>query len=134
MKPEPTTSEWRGAHSGVDNKGEYVAKTQAEWEKIWNATHSNRIPAPTAPKLPEDKMAIAIFLGSRSQPADINVTDISEDASSVNVKWEFQGRSSMLAVMNEPFLLRFVDKSDKDVTFTNVPPAPKSTPARKFGF
>jgi hypothetical protein len=122
--------EWKGNHCGVHEAGTYVAKTQAEWTHLWNATHSSSFPAPPAPKLPEGKMAIGIFTGSASQPSTISLESITEKDGNATVHWKSEGYTSMMAVMNEPFLLKFVEKVDGDVRFAKqMPPAVKSKPA-----
>lgn len=124
-------TEWKGNNCGVHDAATVVAKTQSEWVQLWDATFSNTFPAPKAPKLPKGKMAVGIFTGQRSQPSIISVTGVAESNGTTNVTWTQEGRSSMLAVMNEPFLLKFVEKSDLPVTFTKETPKPAS-PAVDF--
>ena len=131
MTEAANPTEWKGQNSGVHNEATTVAKTQAEWVQLWDATFSNTWPAPKAPELPEGKMAIGIFAGMRSNPAELTITGVTEANGTANVTYTQVGRSSMLAVMNEPFILKFVDATDLPVTFTKETPKP-TTPAVDF--
>ncbi|MDE1153485.1 MAG: hypothetical protein PW788_13190 [Micavibrio sp.] len=123
-----TETEWKGGHCGVHDAGTFVAKTQAEWVQLWDATFSNTFPAPAAPQLPEGKIAVGIFTGQRSAPSEISVTGVEAVNGGLNVTWQQESFRSMLAVMHEPFLLKFIDAAAGDVTFTKQQPQPK-TPA-----
>lgn len=116
------SQEWKGTHGGVSRAGTFVARTQYEWEKLWNATHSSQSPAPKAPKLPKGKMAIGIFTGQSNSPRDISVTRIEETADQTTIHWKAQGGAKgggmMATVMHDPFLLKFIDKTDSTVTFS----------------
>lgn len=125
------TTEWKGQNSGVHNEATVVAKTQEEWAQLWDATFSNIWPVPQPPALPEGKMAIGIFAGQRSNPAELTITGVTKANGAANVTYTQVGRSSMLAVMNEPFILKIVDKTDLPVTFTKETPKP-ATPAVDF--
>ena len=117
-------SEWKGGHCGVHNAATVVAKTQNEWKQLWDDTFSNTYPAPKAPKLPKGKMAVGIFTGQRSAPSELSVTGVEEVNGATVVKWKQEGFSSMLAVMHEPFILKFIDKTDKPVSFVKEQPQP----------
>jgi hypothetical protein len=116
------SQEWKGAHCGIHTPATYVARTQQEWEKLWNTTHSNSFPAPTTPKLPKGKMAIGIFTGQSSSSRDISVTGIDDTNGTTTVHWNAQaakgGGGMMTTVMHEPFLLKFIDKTDSNITFS----------------
>jgi hypothetical protein len=122
-------TEVRGDHSGVEQPGQFVAKTQKEWTQMWNAAHSNMHPVPKAPKLPKGKMAVGIFAGQTSSRTNINVTGVESADGTTTVKWESSHTPSMLAVMFENFLLKFVDKTDNDVVFSHAPAQRSATPA-----
>ena len=119
------TTEWKGGHCGVHDAVTVVAKTQAEWKQLWDATFSNTFPAPKAPKLPKDKMAVGIFTGQRSAPSELSVTGVEEANGATVVKWKQESFSSMLAVMHEPFILKFIVKTDNAVSFLKEQPAAK---------
>lgn len=120
------SQKWKGSHSGVHEAGTAVARTQEEWQQLWRATHSIIIPPPKAPRLPEDKIAIGIFTGQSSQPGEISVTNIAEQNGKLVIEWKAAGQRSMLCVMHDPFLLKFIDKTDKAVEFRKEQPsAPK---------
>jgi hypothetical protein len=110
-------AEWTGQHSGVSTASQFVAKTQAEWKTLWSAAHSTSTPSPKAPVLPKGKMAIGIFTGTDSQPSDISISKIEETGGQTVVNWKAECSSSMLAVMNDPFLLKWVDKTESPVVF-----------------
>lgn len=129
----PSQDIWQGNNCGINTAGQYVARTQEEWEQLWTATFSSVWPAPACPALPEGKMAIGIFTGQVSSPATISIKAVDENRAGLEVAYEVQGRSSMLCVMNENFLLQLVAASKADVTFTKVAPTP-STPAKKIDF
>lgn len=122
------SAEWAGNGCGGPSKGTYVAKTQAEWEKLWDSANGNLFPAPRAPKLPKNKMAVGIFLGSQSGPAEVKVTKVEDNNNKTNITWHSVGRASMLCVMHEPYLLKLIEKTDNPVVFTKENP-PRTTPA-----
>ncbi len=120
--------EWKGGHCGVHSPATVVAKTQSEWKQLWDTTFSNTYPAPKAPKLPKGKMAVGIFTGQRSAPSELSVTGVEEANGAMVVKWKQESFNSMLAVMHEPFILKFIDKTDNAVSFVKEQPKP-ATPA-----
>ena len=120
--------EWKGGNSGVYKSGTTIARTQAEWEDLWNATNSNTYPRPKAPQMPEGKMAIGIFAGQISYPKDITVRSVVDNGSDLTVNWTAESASTMLCVMFEPYLLKWIDKSDKDVSFFEQA-TPRKTPS-----
>lgn len=130
------SQEWKGTHGGVPHAGTFVARTQDEWEKLWNATHSSQFPIPKAPKLPKDKMAVGIFTGQSSSPRDISVTRIEETAGQTTVHWKAQGSAQSgggmmgATVMHDPFLLKFIEKTEAPVRFAKETlPAQTGKPA-----
>lgn len=121
--------EWSGRFSGVTTPGQFIAKTQEEWETIWNAAHSSVSPAPKAPKLPKGKMAVAVFAGQTSASINLAIESVSEKNGTISVEYsQTANRASMLAVMTEAYVLKFIDHSDLPVTFTKAQknPAPQS--------
>jgi len=120
------SQEWKGTHCGVSQPGTFVARTQDEWEKLWNATHSHQFPSPATPKLPKDKMAIGIFTGQSSDPSDIRVTRTGESNGTATIHWEARSAKSTdggimgATVMHDPFLLKFVDKTEGPVVFAKA--------------
>jgi hypothetical protein len=122
--PSKAAGEWKGVHCAVHHAGHYVAKTQAEWENLWDTTFADQHPAPAAPKLPRGKMAVAIFTGQSSGPAEINVTRLEHTEGVTNVVYTVEHKSSMLCVMNDPYLIKWVDKTDDAVAFTKESPRP----------
>jgi len=125
-------AEWKGQNSGVSAAGQFVAKTQAEWEKLWNATFSINYPSPKPPKLPKGKMALGIFTGNSSNPSEIDVMKVEEKDGQTVVSWKARSESSMLCVMNDPYLLKWVEKTDSPVVFQRERPEP-AKPAATFG-
>jgi hypothetical protein len=121
--PQPQ-GEWKGNHCAVHHAGHYVAKTQAEWENLWDTTFADQHPAPAAPKLPRGKMAVAIFTGQASSPADINITRIEHTDGVTNIVYTAEHKSSMLCVMNDPYLIKWMDKTDDAISFTKESPRP----------
>lgn len=115
------SQEWKGTYGGVSDAGTFVARTQAEWDKLWSAAHSAQSPIPAAPKLPEGKIAVGIFAGQSSSPHDINVTRIEDDGTQATIHWKASGRAQgggmMTTVMHDPFLLKFIEKSDSKISF-----------------
>lgn len=126
---------WQGEHCGVHTAGQYVARTQEEWTKIWDATVGNRFPAPSAPQLPAGMMAICIFTGQQSGPATISIASLEETSTGLCVNYTSQGRNSMLCVMHENYLLQFVPANAADVTFKRLQPQATIKPSdlKKFG-
>ncbi len=118
-------SEWKGGHCGVHAPATVVAKTQSEWKQLWDETFSNTFPAPKAPKMPKGKMAVGIFTGQRSAPSELSVTGVEDANGTTTVKWKQESFSSMLAVMHEPFILKFVDATNNAVSFVKEQPASK---------
>lgn len=128
-------TQWQGNHYGVSNAGQYVARTQQEWTQIWDAVQSNRIPAPSAPQMPQGMMAICIFTGQQSGPATISIESMDENRAGAVVNYKIESHSSMLCVMNENYLLQFVPATTADVTFNRVQPQATIKPSdlKKFG-
>lgn len=126
---------WQGTNCGVQNAGQYVARTQAEWAQIWDAVQSSRHPAPSAPEMPQGMMAVCIFTGQQSGPAVISIESVDENRGGAVVNYKIEGRQSMLCVMNENYLLQFVPATAADVTFNRVQPQPTAKPSdlKKFG-
>lgn len=125
-------TEFRGDHSGVEQPGQFVATNAKEWKQMWDATHSNMHPVPKAPKLPKGKIAVGIFAGQSSQGGTISVTDIRHEEDKTTVQWEMmRGPETMATVMHEPYLLKFIDKTDNEIVFYHKPAAELPSPAAK---
>ncbi len=117
------SNEWKGHHCGIHDAGTHVARTQGEWKKLWDDTHSNQFPAPEAPKLPKNKMAIGIFTGQSSGGGVISVTGIEDKNGETHIRWKTEsagnrGGMMVTTVMHEPFLLKFIDKTDSKISFS----------------
>lgn len=129
-------TEFRGDHCGVEQPGQFVATNQKEWKQMWDAAHSNMHPLPKAPKLPKGKMAIGIFAGQTSSKTNISVTGVESADGTTTVKWESSSTPTMMAVMHESYLLKFVDKTDDNVVFSHTPaaqaPSPGIAPRKPF--
>lgn len=128
-------TEWRGEQSGVEQSGQFVARNQKEWKQLWDAAHSNMYPIPKAPKLPRDKMAIAIFHGQTNESVTIRMTGLQVEPRKTVVEFEADSRPVMLGahsttatVQREPFLLKFIDRSDKKVEFRQQPATSRPGP------
>lgn len=118
-------TEWKGQNGGIKSEFFAVARSQQEFDAVWKRTHSNTFPPPEAPKLPADKMAIAIFTGEASQPVDIKITDVEKGDNDVTtIKWQANSSFSPLCVMNSPYLIQLVDKADAPVEFERQAPQP----------
>lgn len=124
MSEQESPVEWKGQHTQVHTAAQISAKTQDEWTKLWDAAHSSsHFPPPAAPALPEGKMALGIFLGMQSSPDTVEVTGVAEAGGQTVVNWKtveppFNGNAPFVAtVMHEPYLLKWVDKTDTPVVF-----------------
>ena len=123
-------TEWRGEQSGVEHAGQFVARDQKEWKQLWDAAHSHMFPIPKAPKLPRDKMAIAIFHGQTNESVTIRMTGLQVEPRKTVVEFEADSRpvQGTAAVQREPFLLKFIDRSDKKVEFRQQPATSRPGP------
>lgn len=122
-------SQMDGQNCSVRTEAEAVAKTQAEFEKIWKAVTDGHWPKPETPELPADKMAVAIFMGSRSSGGyAIKITDVKTEGGKLVVEYsKASPEPGMMStnVMTEPFSIRLVDKTDAPVEFKDTTPRPK---------
>jgi hypothetical protein len=121
-------TEWRGEQSGVESAGQFVARDQKEWKQLWDAAHSNMYPIPKAPKLPRDKMAIAIFHGQTNESVTIRMTGLQVEPRKTVVEFEADSRPTQATVQREPFLLKFIDRTDKKVEFRQQPATSRPGP------
>ncbi len=133
-------TEWRGEHSGVEAAGQFVGRDQKEWKQLWDAAHSNMYPIPKAPKLPKDKIAVAIFTGQTNEAVTIRVIGVQPEPRRTVVEFEAASRpilslsapNTVATVQREPFLLKFIDRTDNKIEFRQLPatarPGPGITP------
>lgn len=130
---------WQGTNCGVRNAGEYVARTQEEWTKIWDAVQSASWPAKPAPRLPEGMMAVCIFTGQQSSPATIAIQEMSANRAGPIITYSIDSVQSMLAVMHENYLLQFVPAAGGDFVGGTVqlmrvqPPRPVAAGPKRNG-
>ena len=104
--------------SAVDAPRQVVAKTPAEFEKLWR----EHAPGRPAPNVDFSKtMVIAVFLGSRpSSGFGVEITDVRRDGDGLLVSWTERrpGRDQMAAqVMTAPAQLVTVPRFDGQVRF-----------------
>ncbi len=133
-------TEWRGEHSGVESAGQFVGRDQKEWKQLWDAAHSNMYPIPKAPKLPKDKIAVAIFTGQTHEAVTIRVIGVQTEPRKTVVEFEAASRpilslsapNTVASIQREPFLLKFIDRTDNKIEFRQQPaiarPGPAITP------
>ena len=104
--------------SGVDAPRQVVAKTAAEFEKLWRE-HAPGRPAPSVDFA--KSMVVAVFLGSRpSAGFGVEITDVRRDGDALVVSWAERrpGRDQMSAqVMTAPAQLVTVPRFDGQVRF-----------------
>jgi hypothetical protein len=56
-----------GAYCGIDEAGQQLITSQAEWEKLWKAFSANRMPAPPPMKVDFSEHAVvACFMGTQT--------------------------------------------------------------------
>lgn len=118
---------WRGIVSRAQGTTYLVARTQQEWQALWDLAGS---PAP-AP-LPERYMAVAVFLGARTGTAqgvdivnlrverrvgvrDSLLVDYREVAAAQPV-----GTGNALYRMSSPYAIMLIDTTDVPVHFIKV--------------
>lgn len=128
-------TEWRGEHSGVEAAGQFVGRDQKEWKQLWDAAHSNMYPIPKAPKLPKDKIAIAIFTGQTQDAVAIRVTGVQAEGRKTVVEFEAASRpvlsinGATATAQREPFLLKFIDRTNNKIEFRELPATSRPGPA-----
>lgn len=123
-------TEWRGEHSGVEHAGQFVARDQAEWKQLWDAAHSNMYPIPKAPKLPRDKMAVAIFHGQTNDSVTLCISNVQAEPRKTVVEFEADTRAVLSTAQREPFLLKYIDRTPHKVEFRQRPAS--SRPAQSI--
>lgn len=65
-------TEWRGQQSGAQGRAFLVARSEPEWQTLWE-----RVGSPPPGPLPTDRMALAIFLGARNTGGyDVMIEDV----------------------------------------------------------
>lgn len=121
-------TEWHGEQSGVEHAGQFVARDQKEWKQLWDAAHSHMYPIPKAPKLPRDKMAIAIFHGQTHDSVTLSITGVQVEPRKTVVEFEADARSTGGTAQREPYLLKFIDRTANKVEFRQRPASSRSGP------
>jgi hypothetical protein len=107
--------------SGVEEARQVVAKTEAEWSKLWRAHN----PAAPMPKVDFDaRMVAAVFLGMRpSAGYSVEITATKVTGKTVVVEWrEVPPKPGNLSaqVLTSPAHLVTIPKFDGEVTFQKV--------------
>ena len=107
--------------SGVEDARQVVAKTEAEWSKLWRAHN------PTAPMPKVDfntRMVAAVFLGTRpSAGYSVEITGTKATGKTLVVEWrEFPPKPGNLSaqVLTSPAHLVTIAKFDGEVKFQKV--------------
>jgi hypothetical protein len=104
--------------SAVDSARQVVAKSAAEFEKLWRE-HAPGRPAPAVDFA--KNMVVAVFLGSRpSSGFSVEITEVRRDGDALLVTWAERrpGRDQMAAqVMTAPAQLVVVPRFDGQVRF-----------------
>lgn len=129
-------AEWRSDKSNQSEPGQYAAKNQRDWEKLWNAAFGHMEPIPKIPKLPAGKMALAIFTGTSSKRASISVNALNEGPGKTIVHWQASDNPQKHddGKTFQSCLLKFIDKSTNKVVFTEKPSVVQhAPPAAKKG-
>ena len=107
--------------SGIDDARQVVAKTEAEWLKLWRA-HNLAAPAPKVDF--NTRMVAAVFLGTRpSAGYSVEITGTKTSGKTLVVEWrEFPPKPGNLSaqVLTSPAHLVTVPKFDGEVKFQKV--------------
>lgn len=121
----PFRSVDKGEYSGHAARKNYVITTIGGWERVWNETHQNRIPAPSPPMVDfARKMVIAVFQGTRKSggyAVEISRVTETEEALEVFVKETFPPPGSMVTLaLTNPYHIIEIQKVDKIAIFKHV--------------
>ena len=109
---------------------------QNKMQRLWGMAFGggNRGEALNEPTLPEGKMVVAVFMGSRSSGGyAVEIKDVKEEDGKLVVEYQEHapGPDMMTTcVMTSPFALKMVDKSDLPVEFKKIEPKKPSFGAR----
>lgn len=122
-------SEWHGQLLGFGSMpmGEVVAKSQAEWEKLWEFKRDPGMPYEadlTPGALPDGMMAVAVFPGIKSETGHlVEITDVKELSDRIVVEWdERPPRGASGDAFSSPYVVKLLPHSDKPVKFEKRPP------------
>jgi hypothetical protein len=107
--------------SGVEDASQTVAKTEAEWSKLWRAHN----PVAPMPKVDfNTRMVAAVFLGTRpSAGYSVEITGTKAAGKTLVVEWrEFPPKPGHLSaqVLTSPAHLVTIPKFDGEVKFQKV--------------
>lgn len=126
-------AEWHSDKSNQAEPGQYAVKNQRDWEKLWKAAFGHMEPLPKIPKLPQGKMAIAIFTGKSDKRARISVSAIQEGPGKTIVHWQnndnVQHHKHDEGKTFQSCLLKLIDKSTNKVVFSEKPSIEQTPPA-----
>lgn len=118
--------EWKGRHARIKRFLTVTARDDEDFQRLFNMADEQ-----TPGKLPEGKMAVAIFLGEYTNGThEAEIKNIKQGKNEIVVEFDDaanegkgenkKGKSAPkmgAAVMSAPVIIRLIDKSDKPVKF-----------------
>ena len=111
---------WQGNRSVVSERVEAVARTADEWQALWAKVG---VPAPES--LPDSRMAVALFLGTRATGGHaVSLAPPTDRGTSVMVPYRETvpgPNDSVDQQPTSPFAIRLIDRTPQPVRFVLAP-------------
>ncbi|WNJ15980.1 protease complex subunit PrcB family protein [Pontibacter sp. G13] len=105
----------KGSYSAIEQAGQYLIESEADWETWWKKIQANREPLPELPKIDfEQKTLVACFMGMRTNGGySIEISDIRKDGNALNVQVierEAGANCFVTEAITHPFVIVTIDK------------------------
>jgi hypothetical protein len=107
---------WQGQRSQAAERAYVVARTPQEWEELWA-----RVGAPAPGSLPADRMAVALFLGTRDTAGfGVSIDSARQKGDEIVIGYREQvpGPTQTVAqVQTSPYAIRLLPRLDGHAIF-----------------
>lgn len=109
-------TEWQGAHSGQVRPHVAIARGEEDWQRLWSLLNA----APPVP-LPADRLAAAVFLGSRPTGGyTVEILGLHEGRCVATIRYAERTPSAgtfVTQAFTTPFALALVPRTDLPLQF-----------------
>lgn len=110
----PPLNQWQGNQARVSSAGEELAQDNNSWEALWA-----RIGQPAPQNLPNDKIAVAIFLGQkRTSGYSVAFTGTRQEAGQIIVTYRVNSPTfdqNVSQVITNPYAITLIPRSKQPV-------------------